>query len=306
MKKSNNILLLVIIVIFAFTLWVVLPGTSLFGREDLRLGLDLKGGVQLVYQAKFSDNATASERNALMRTTILKIEQRIDKFGVTEPVISQVGENRILIQLPGFTDSEAAKSLVQQTGFLEFRVVEKNASGTVVTLKDYLDQSSYAYINTAEQSNRLFTLDVSDSQGNQIDNTVAILGAGADGALVMTDGNGNPIEKETLTQFQNAYSWIPARSSEGEQLTGSYLSDAQYVLDTSGGAAMPAVSIKWNSEGSDIFDQIAAVIHNPAGSGGSYAIQYAIGIFLDNNLLSRPQVLQASYGGTGQISGKNN
>ena len=74
-------------------------------------------------------------------------------------------------------------------------------------------------------------------------------------------------------------------------------------MDTSKAVATPAVSIKWNAEGSTMFDQIAARLHNPQGESGAYALQYAIGIFLDNNLLSAPQILQASYGGSGQITG---
>ena len=59
------------------------------------------------------------------------IKRRIDKYGVAEPIIQKLGEDRILVQLPGFTDIDAAKSLVEQTGFLEFREVELN-DGSVI------------------------------------------------------------------------------------------------------------------------------------------------------------------------------
>ncbi len=98
--------------------------------KGLRLGLDLVGGVHLVYQAEFTDNATAAEKAAAMERVQLTIQKRIDAYGVTEPIIQTLGKDRILVQLPGFTDIDAAKKLVEQTGFLEFREVELKAAGS--------------------------------------------------------------------------------------------------------------------------------------------------------------------------------
>jgi preprotein translocase subunit SecD len=148
MTRSNKITLLIIIALFAFTAWIVFPfNGSRLGRNGMREGLDLVGGVNLVYQGVFSDNVSAADQSAAMDREILTIQKRIDAFGVTEPIIQKLGNNRIQIQLPGFTDVQTAKSLVEQTGFLEFRVAEKNASGTVVTLGDYLNQDkNYKFI----------------------------------------------------------------------------------------------------------------------------------------------------------------
>ena len=146
MSRRNNLVLLIIIVIFAITVWMLLPGTSILGRDGLQFGLDLVGGVHLVYQADFTENTTADQQAAMDRT-ILTIEKRIDKFGVTEPVVQQLGADRIMMQLPGFTDIEAAKSLVEQTGFLEFREVERNTAGKLVYLKDYLSANVTDYVD---------------------------------------------------------------------------------------------------------------------------------------------------------------
>src|SRR4030042_7197354 len=98
MTKTNNIVLLVIILIFAATLWVLFPvDSNRLGREGLHLGLDLVGGVHLVYQADFTENTTVDQQAAIDRT-ILTIENRIDRFGGTEPVIQQLGAERITIQ----------------------------------------------------------------------------------------------------------------------------------------------------------------------------------------------------------------
>jgi preprotein translocase subunit SecD len=303
MTRNNKIVLFVIILIFAFTFWIVYPfGSDRLGRNGLRLGLDLVGGVQLVYQAQVADNATSADLSSAVDRAVLTIGKRIDTYGVTEPIIQKIGENRIMIQLPGFTDLNAAKSLVEQTGFMEFRVVEQNAANTVVTLKDYLAEPSFQFIKATETGSRFFTINGNDTKGGASFQTVAIL-KNNNGVLTMTDAAGNPADNKTLSRYSSATSWVAARSDDGIQLTGAYLADAQTVLDTSSAVSKPAVNIKWDAEGGAIFDQIAARIHNPQGSSGSYSLQYAIGIFLDNNLLSAPQILQASYGGSGEISG---
>jgi preprotein translocase subunit SecD len=79
------------------------------------------------------------------------------------------------------------------------------------------------------------------------------------------------------------------------------LSDAQPNINQS--SYNPEVNITWNTEGAIIFDQIAARLHNPSGSSGSYDLKYALGIFLDNNLISAPQMIAEKYEGKGTISG---
>lgn len=299
MSRSNNIILLIILAIFAFTLWVVLPGTELLGRKDLRLGLDLKGGVHLVYQVEYAENATEIDRSAAIDTTILKIQQRIDRFGVTEPSIQQVGADRIMIQLPGFTDREAAKNLVEQTGFLEFREVELDVQGEPVTLGDYLQQSTYQFIDTEETGSRIFSTAISDGQESLRFQTVAFL-TRENGEVKLTDAAGNPADNTTLSQHSELISWMPARGDDGRPLTGDLLSDAQAVMDTSQAVPRPAIDIKWNSEGAVIFDEVALRLYN---SGAYGTPQRALGIFLDNTLLSAPQILETQYNGAGTITG---
>ena len=86
------------------------------GPLGLTLGLDLQGGVQLIYEA-VEEGVTASQMAGVQE----KIERRTNSFGVTEPSIQLLGENRILIQLPGVEDVEEAKRLIGSTGKLEFK-----------------------------------------------------------------------------------------------------------------------------------------------------------------------------------------
>jgi preprotein translocase subunit SecD len=308
MSRSNNIILLIIIVVFALSIWAIVPNSQFskaVGREGMRLGLDLQGGVQLVYQVQSAANATASDQTALIDATILKIEQRIDKFGVVEPVVQKVGSDRILIQLPGFTDIESAKNLVQQTGFLEFRRVELNASGQPVHLKDYLAQTTHQFINATETGTRVFSAQVASTTTGTNEpkyETVAFLKLD-NGKVILTDANGAAADNSTLAQYGNLAAWIPARGSDGTPLTGDLLDDAQAIMENSTAVGEPAVSIKWNSQGSVIFDEIAQSIYN---SGDYGTEQRALGIFLDNTLLSYPQIKETHYGGSGVISGSFN
>jgi protein-export membrane protein SecD len=298
MARRNGILFVIILIIFAFTLWTLIPiNGERFGRKGLRLGLDLVGGVHLVYQGQFSENTTGEEKSAAMDRVKLTIEKRIDAFGVTEPVIQKLGEDRILIQLPGFTDIEAAKKLVEQTGFLEFREVEKNSLGTIVYLADYLSANVTTFFDPAETGNRVFVSVERDKSGTQ--KAVAFLTKTGSG-LVFTDANGNVTDNlSSLQQYAQSASWIMARGTDGTPLTGAFLADAQPNL---GGnlKTTPEVDITWNSAGSIIFDQIAARLYNPSET---YSLDHALGIFLDNNLISAPQVRAQAFNGKGVISG---
>jgi preprotein translocase subunit SecD len=287
-------------VIFVLSVCIVFPiGKGLLTHRGLRQGIDLAGGVDLKYQVQFSENSTSTDISAAIDRAVLTIRKRIDTFGVTEPIIQKLGNDRIEIQLPGFTDIDAAKALVEQTGFLEFREVELNSSNQVVSLKDYLAQPSYQFFKTSETGNRLFVATVNDNTGKPKNQTVAIL-TSENGTLKLTDAAGNPADNTTLGQYGASLSWVAARGTDGTPLTGAYLADAQAIMDTSTAVSQPAVNIKWNTQGGVIFDQIATQLYN---AGAYQTPQRALGIFLDNNMLSDPQILQQSYQGSGMITG---
>ena len=300
MSKSNNIILLIIIILFGLSVWAIVPNSQLsnaMGRNEMRLGLDLKGGVHLVYQVDFADNLTATERRSAIDATLVKIQQRIDKFGVTEPTIEKLNDTQIMIELPGFTDIDAAKSLVEQTGFLEFREVERDGSGKLITLGDYLKQTTYQFIDSKETGSRLF-VDTNSSTGS-FGKLVAVLSKDATG-ITLTDANGNPADNTTLNSSQSFYSWVPSRGDDGTPLTGDLLADAQPGLTQATLGAQPEVDITWNAKGAVIFDQLASRLYNPTDT---YSLEHVLGIFLDNALISAPQIRAQSFGGKGQISG---
>ena len=83
----------------------------------LKLGLDLQGGSHLVFRAASETPPTADDMEGLRRI----LERRVNSGGLGEPIIQLVGEDRILIQLPGIGDPGRAKSLIGETARLEFK-----------------------------------------------------------------------------------------------------------------------------------------------------------------------------------------
>lgn len=91
------------------------------GKKEQREGL---------YRRTFSldDQEVARLKDSSVKQALETIRNRIDQFGVAEPVIQRQGEDRILIQLPGVKDPERAKKLLRQTAMLEFKLVNEEAS----------------------------------------------------------------------------------------------------------------------------------------------------------------------------------
>ena len=110
------------------------------GNEDtllgLTLGLDLQGGSHLVYQANLfseSDNEnmtgerippSADQMDALKKI----IERRLNSSGLGEPILQVLGEDRLLVQMPGVSDPDTAKTLIGETAQLEFKHRTLNVS----------------------------------------------------------------------------------------------------------------------------------------------------------------------------------
>ena len=88
-----------------------------FWERDYVFGLDLQGGVSLVYEADLSSVTDKSGAMAGLRDVI---ERRVNTFGVSEPVIQIQGENRLLVELPGVTNVQQAIEMIGQTPYLEF------------------------------------------------------------------------------------------------------------------------------------------------------------------------------------------
>jgi preprotein translocase subunit SecD len=229
MRRRENILFLFVIILTVLALCIVLPVNSgVLAKKNFQLGLDLKGGSYLLYEADMTKKDQTQTDAQVMKAVQTKIERRVNAYGVTEPIIQLQGSNRILVQLPGVKDINQAIDLIGQVALLEFKEQKLDANGKVVTGTD-----------------------------------------------------GNP-------------EWIPAvaAGTDGttqEELTGKYLKpNAAVTLDSLG---KPQVSIEWNTEGAKLFGEIT-----------QRDVNKPLGIFLDNNLVSAPNVLEAITTGKAVIN----
>ena len=111
-----------IVVLAVLATWIAVPANdlNLFNvktRTQTKLGLDLKGGVHAVLQARPAPGQTVdSDVLSGLRDTI---ERRVNSLGVSEPVIQTQGSDKIVVELPGVQDPEAAVRVLQQTALLE-------------------------------------------------------------------------------------------------------------------------------------------------------------------------------------------
>jgi len=106
--------------------------TKLLGPGGLTLGLDLKGGSQLLYEADLSQKDPSVTNAEAMSAVIEKIQRRVNQYGTTEPVIQKQGANRILVQLPGVEDIAEAINLIGKTALLEFREQKLDDNGNSI------------------------------------------------------------------------------------------------------------------------------------------------------------------------------
>lgn len=124
---TNRIIL--IVVILALALWVDFSSAvtvfnpvtdeTLFTRDlTPRLGLDLRGGLQVLLEADLPADETPTAASMEIARGI--VQQRTDALGVNENVITVAGDRRIVGEFPGLEDTESVLATIQQTGLLEF------------------------------------------------------------------------------------------------------------------------------------------------------------------------------------------
>ncbi|MGE4133503.1 MAG: protein translocase subunit SecD [Bdellovibrionales bacterium] len=83
-------------------------------------------------EARYYDAVLQTYREQVIHQAIEVIRNRVDEFGVAEPVIAAQGADRILVQLPGLTDPARAKELINKTARLDFRLVDESLTGEQV------------------------------------------------------------------------------------------------------------------------------------------------------------------------------
>jgi preprotein translocase subunit SecD len=103
-QRSQRLLILILFIIglAIFVVWPNSPGIHVLGINknfETRLGLDLVGGVQALLEADLPPNVQVDSEAMSAATNI--VENRVNGIGLTEAVVQQAGERRIVVELPG-------------------------------------------------------------------------------------------------------------------------------------------------------------------------------------------------------------
>jgi len=206
--------LIVIGIVLAISIWIIWPdnpGINIgdFQKEiETRLGLDLVGGVQALLEADLPEGTTIESE--AMRTAVRIVENRVNGLGVTEALVQQAGDRRIVVELPGETDPEKALSTLKQTGLLEFVDFTELSTQELLPLLDAKIKTDFAQVEELEPSVEQSPGTSGESITDQTFQTV-MTGADLKSVQVMTDPTG---------EYQVAFELTP----NGSQIFGDFTS----------------------------------------------------------------------------------
>ena len=191
------------------------------------------GQLELAYSQLQEENI----RKEIIDQSIEVIRNRIDEFGVTEPVITAQGGKRILVQLPGIKEAERARELIQKTAYLELSLVSEELS--VEKLSEMITQAEDEgkYSLQSEKSYRSYVQRLNRDLKSKLPARTAIAFIKDESARTLSVGR-SPMLLETDTG-----------------LTGDMLEDASVGVGQFG---EPLVNFRFGLEGRKIFSAVTS------------------------------------------------
>src|SRR5438105_2803438 len=302
-------------------------------RVPLKRGLDLQGGMHLSLEVDESKGAVPDKSKAI-DNALKVVRNRIDEFGVSEPLVQKAGNDRIIVELPGIDDPRRAQDVVQKSAFLEFQItdetqaLEKALPRIDAALKDAKVTVAVAPTATKDTGNAglqsLFTTDTSKkADSTKKDSTAAtgtVGGPGAFSKLIQQGQTGVPGEyfvaqkdvnlvTQYLTLPQVAAALPPGKvirwSSDTVSL-GNNVYRPLYVLD-----AKPIITGEYLTDAkpntSPTEGNIVEFTMNNEGARRfrtetARHVKDFMAIVLDQRVMGRPPVIQSAIGARGQIT----
>ena len=300
-------------------------------RVPLKRGLDLQGGMYLALEVDESKGAVVDKSKAI-DNALKVVRNRIDEFGVSEPVVQKAGNDRIIVELPGIDDPQRAQDVVQKSAFLEFQITDETQAleKTLPRLDALLKDAKVAVTPSAPGAKKdttaglqsLFTTDTSKKADSSKTDSAALAGAaGGPGAFSkLIQQGGMPGEYyvaqsdvDLVTQYlsmpQIAAALPPAKvirwSSDTVSL-GNRIYRPLYVLD-----AKPIITGEYLTDAkpntSPTEGNLVQFTMNNEGARRfrletSRHIKDYMAIVLDQHVMGRPPVIQSAIGANGQIT----
>ena len=277
-------------------------------RKSINLGLDLQGGIHLVLEVDPS-KLSEDERSDVVERAKEVITNRIDQFGVAEPIIHREGDWRIVVELPGVQDVERAKDLIGERARLEFKILKSSIERSSILDKidaflaaSHADSGSGGTLDDifgAEEAPSLRRYMLQDYGGADLMVTADDLQTvrrilDETSHLVPSDGEfvwGSKIEEMA---DGNPYRRLYYLRKKVE-MTGEIVKDAKVRRGQSfENAGQPEIHFTTTDEGVKIFQRVT----------GAY-IQERMAIILDNRIYSAPTIQVKIRDGRSVITGSS-
>ena len=301
-------------------------------RVPLKRGLDLQGGMHVDLAIDESKGAVPDKSKAI-DNALKVVRNRIDEFGVSEPLVQKAGNDRIIVELPGIDDPQRAQDVVQKSAFLEFQItdetqaLEKSLPRIDAALKD-----TKVAVATATPTNKkdtanaglqsLFTADTSKKADSTKKDTTAATGTvGGPGAFSKLIQQGRlpgeyyvaQSDVNTVTQYLSlpqVTAVLPPgkviRWSSDTTSLGNRVYRALYVLD-----AKPIITGEYLTDAkpntSPTEGNIVEFTMNNEGARRfrtetAKHVKDYMAIVLDQRVMGTPPVIQSAIGAHGQIT----
>lgn len=287
------------------------PDWEALQDQSIRLGLDLQGGVHVVLEVDKS-NLPEDEAVDVVERAMQVISNRVNEFGVAEPIIQKSGDNRIIVELPGLKDINRAMALINQTAQLEFKLLrDESELRTAIERIDALlaaqitdttqtDTSASPFgSSVAEQNPFLSLIDVSGSEiivpASNVTRVEEILARPDVKNFIPNGGEirGGNIRETASGQRIRSYYYMNVIP----EMTGATLADAYPQTGSGtdiGSMGVASIGFTTTDDGARTF---ARVTGNNIGR--------RMAIILDGRVFSAPNIQGRIPNGRGEITGMN-
>jgi len=252
----------------------------------INLGLDLEGGVHLLYEMHFPSEIEEARLRAQMAATQVEIiRNRVDELGIREPIIQREGDRRILIQMPGVKDATRAEELVGKPAQLKFHLVE-GQDGTRKVL-DGVDRALngrlWPRLRYIEEGKKFVLAEADmDIVRNLLEEVRQLW---PQGYIFAFETSPPPIERNRVLGLYLI--------REKEEMTGETLTNATGGANMDSAAGGWQVNLQFNARGATRF---GIVTKEHVGE--------QLGAVIDGRVRSAPTIQEEILGGRARITGR--